>query len=107
MARHIELIHRSAVVQHLQKLDFGGAQVDDRRFDLRFVLHAQQLDAIEVDLRDVAGLEAGAANVDDLVVVVEVRLCQIENELGLRASPQTPCAGQTPCYGPGPHAAIG
>jgi hypothetical protein len=41
----------------LQELNFGGAQVDDRRFDLRLVLHAQQLDAIEVDLRQVAALK--------------------------------------------------
>ena len=39
--RHIELVYRGAVIQHLQELNFRGAQIDDRRFDLRLVLHAQ------------------------------------------------------------------
>ena len=65
-ARHVELIHRRAVVQHLQQLNFGGAQVDDRCFDLRLVLHAQQFDAVQIDLRDIAGSEAVAADLDDL-----------------------------------------
>jgi hypothetical protein len=49
-----------------------GAQVDDGRLNLRLVLHPQQLDAVEVDLGDVAGLEAVAADVDDLVVVLQI-----------------------------------
>ena len=80
---HVELVQRRAIVQELQQLDLGRAQVNDRRLQLRFVLHAQQLDAIEVDLGDVAGLEPRAADLDDLVVVIEIRLGHVEHRLGL------------------------
>ena len=72
------------VVQQLQQLDLGRAQVDDGCLQLRLILHAQQLDAIQVDLRNVAGLEAIAADVDDLVVVVKVVLRQLNDRLGLK-----------------------
>jgi len=52
------------VIQKLRELSIGGAQVKNRRFDLRLVLHSQQLDAIEVDLSQVARLEAGAADLN-------------------------------------------
>ena len=29
----VELFDRCTVIEHLQQLDFGGSQVDDRRFD--------------------------------------------------------------------------
>ena len=57
---YIELIDRRAVVQQLQQLDLCRAQVDDRRLDLRLILHAQQFDAVQIDLCQVAGLEAVA-----------------------------------------------
>ena len=50
---YVELLDRRAVVQQLQQLNLGGAQIHDRCLQLRFVLHAQQLDAIEVDLGDI------------------------------------------------------
>ena len=71
------------VVQKLQQLNLGGAQVDDGRLQLGLILHAQQLDAVEVNLRNVAGLEAVTADVDDLVVVVKVVLRQLHHGLGL------------------------
>ena len=64
---------------------FGGAQVDDGCFDLRLVLHAQQLDAVEIDLGQVAGVEAVAADLDDLVVVVQVGFGQIQHGFGLES----------------------
>ena len=47
----VELLHRRAVVQQLQQLNLGRAQIDDGRLEFRLVLHAQQLDAVEIDLR--------------------------------------------------------
>jgi hypothetical protein len=81
---HIELLDRRAVVEKLQKLNLGGAQVDDGGLNLRLVLHAQQLDAVQVDLGDVAGVEAVAADLDDVVVVDQVLLCHLKNSLGLQ-----------------------
>ena len=80
-AGNVELFDRRAIVQQLQELNLGGAQVDDRRLQLRLVLHAQQLDAIEINLRDVARFQTVAADGDDLVVVVKVALGQIKNRL--------------------------
>ena len=53
--------------------------------DLDLVLHAQQLDAIEIDLGDVAGLESVAADVDDLVVIIEIGSRQLQHGLGLQS----------------------
>ena len=91
-AGHVELVHGRAVVEQLQELNLGGAQVDDGRLQLRFVLHAQQLDAVEIDLRDVAGVKPVAADGDDLVVVVQIGLGHIQHGLGLAASAQMPRA---------------
>ena len=55
---HVELVDRRAVVEQLQELNLGGAQIYDRGFNLRLVLHAQQFDAVQIDLADGAGLEA-------------------------------------------------
>ena len=82
-ADHVELLHRRAVVEQLQQMDLGGAQVHDGRLDLRFVLHTQQLDAIEIDLGDVSGAEAVPADLDDVVVVGQVGPGQFENCLCL------------------------
>src|SRR5208337_1259141 len=82
-AGHVELVYRSAIVEHLQKLDLCCAQVDYRRFDLRLILNSQQFDAVKINLGDVASFQTGATDVDNLVVVLEVRLCQVQHELGL------------------------
>ena len=47
-------------------------------------MHAQQLDAVEIDLGDVSGLEAVAADLNDVVVILQIRLCQFEHGLGLK-----------------------
>ena len=64
-------------------MNLFGPQVHDRGFDFRFILHAQQFDAVEIDLRNISGAESVAADIDDLVVVVQVSLGQIEHGLGL------------------------
>ena len=51
----------------MRRLTIGG-------LNFRLVLHAQQLDAVEIDLRDISGPEAVAADLDDVVVVFEVGL---------------------------------
>ena len=89
---YVELLNRSAVVQQLQQLDLGRAQIDDRCLHFRFILHAQQLDAIQIDLRNVAGLEAITADVDDLVVVVQVMLGDSSTPSWPQASAQRPSA---------------
>ncbi len=80
---HVELLHRGAVVEQLQQLNFCRAQVDDRRLQLGLVLHALELDAVEIDLGNVAGIQTVAADGDDFVVVIEVGFGQIEQRLGL------------------------
>jgi hypothetical protein len=47
-------------------------------------LHPQQLDAVQVDLGNVAGVEAVAADLDDVVVVGQVGFGQFEDGLGLK-----------------------
>jgi hypothetical protein len=69
----------------LQKLNLGGAQVDNGVLNLHFILDAQQLDAVQIDLRDVAGAKTIAADGDDLVVVFEVGPGQIQHRLGLQS----------------------
>ena len=46
-------------IEQLQELNLGGAQIDDGCLNLRFVLHAEQFDAVEVDLRQCRRLESG------------------------------------------------
>ena len=69
---HVELLDRSSRVEQLQQFDLGGAQIDQGRLDLRFILHTEKFDAVQIDLGNVAGVEAVAADVDDVVVVGEV-----------------------------------
>ena len=64
--RNLELIHRNRVSQKRQKIDFRGAQIDFRRFQIRRKLGALQLHAPEIYLRDVARLEPILANRDSL-----------------------------------------
>jgi hypothetical protein len=48
-------------------------------------LHALKLDPGQVDLGQVAGFEARAADVDDLVVVLQVGFGQRQHRLGLKS----------------------
>ena len=80
---HVELIQRRAIVQELQQLNLGGTTVYDGRLQLRLVLHAQELDAVKVDLGNIAGPEPRAADLDDLVVVIEIGFGHVEYRLGL------------------------
>ena len=83
--RYIELIDRRAVVEQQQKLNLLLAQIDDCGFDFRLVLHALKFYPRQIDLGQVAGLEAGPAYVDDLVVVLQVGLGQRQHRLGLKS----------------------
>ena len=87
---HVELFHRGVVVEQLKKLNFCRTQIDDSRLNLRLVLDAQQLDAVEIDLGNVSGFEAVAADLDDFVVIIQIGFCQIENGLCLEQSSRTP-----------------
>jgi hypothetical protein len=55
---HIEMLGGRVVVGQLQQLNLGGAKVDDGRLYLRFVLHAKQFDAVEIDLGNIACVDA-------------------------------------------------
>ena len=46
-------------------------------------MHALKLDPRQVDLGQVAGVEAGAADLDDLVVVLQIGFRQRQDRLGL------------------------
>ncbi len=83
-AGDVELVHRRALVQQLQQLDLGGAQVDLRRLVVGFVLHALQLQALQVQLGDIAGGQAIAGDGQFAVEVVQVVLGQRQNGLGLQ-----------------------
>ena len=79
---HIELFHRSTVVQQRQKLNCGGAEIDFSGLHVRFVLDALQLQPVEIDAGDVAGTKPVVAHREHSVVV-----CQVipgESQHGLR-----------------------
>jgi hypothetical protein len=61
-------------------------RLNDCGLNLRLVLHAQQFDAVQIDLGNVAGPEAVAADLDDVVVVLEICLGQIEHGLGFKGA---------------------
>ena len=55
---NIVLINRSAIVEQRKQRYLRGAQVDVGGFQVGLILHPLQLQPVEVDLRDVAGLES-------------------------------------------------
>ena len=57
--------------QH-QKLDLGRAKIHHGGFEVGLELDALQLQAVEVHLRQVAGLEAGAVHVQLAIPIVQV-----------------------------------
>ena len=56
-----------------QQLDLGGPQVDQGGLHIGFELDALYLQAVEVDLCDIAGLEAVAADFKEAIVELEAR----------------------------------
>jgi hypothetical protein len=51
---------------------------------VRFVLHALQFQSVEIDLRDIAGVEAIVADLEHVVVVGKVVFCQLQQGFGLQ-----------------------
>jgi hypothetical protein len=80
---HVELVDGSSVVKELEKLNLLRTQIDDGIFDFRFILDAEEFDAVKVDLREIAIFEPGSADVNDLVVVVQICTSQLQHGLGL------------------------
>jgi hypothetical protein len=78
------LLDGGAVVQHLQELDLGGAQVDEGGLEFGFVLNALQFDSVEVNLGNITGMKAFAADADDLVVVIQIFAREFDSSLGLQ-----------------------
>ena len=77
--RHVELFDRRPVIQQHQKLDLRRAQVDRGGLHVRFILDALQLQAVQVDARDIPCLESFAAHLKHVVVIGEVLLSQGQN----------------------------
>ena len=68
---HVQLLDRRAIVEQHLKLDLGGAQVDQGGLHVGFELDALQLQAVEVDLCDIAGFVAVAAHGERAVVEIQ------------------------------------
>ncbi len=83
-AGHVELLDRGAVVEQLQELDLGGAQVDDGRLNLdSYCTRSSSMRSRSIWAMSPA-LKSIAADLDDVVVVVEVGLGQFEDSLCLQ-----------------------
>src|SRR5579859_1918077 len=82
----VEAVDGAAVIQQGEEIDLGGAQVDQRSLQIGLVLQALEFEAVQVDARKVSGLEAVAADFQDLVVIVEIVLGETEYGLGLEHS---------------------
>jgi hypothetical protein len=78
--------------KQLQQLNLRRAQIDQRRLQFRLILHALQLDAVQIDLGDIAGMKAVAADLDDLVVVLQIVLRQLDAQPWPAASARRPRA---------------
>src|SRR6185437_2833229 len=80
--RHVELFHRSRVSQQRDQIDLCGPQIDLRSFQIRFELDALQVYPLEIDLRNIAGLEPFPADRNLFIVVIEIFLRHLPYGLG-------------------------
>ncbi len=80
----VELLDRRAVVEERQQLDLGGPQVDRGGLDIGFELNALQREPVQIQLRDVAGVETRAANPELTIPVSQILLRVVENGFGLQ-----------------------
>src|SRR5262249_2984013 len=72
-ARDVELLdRRRLIVEQPEELDLRGSQVHLGGLNVGFVVHALELQAVEIELCDVAGLESRAAKREHLVVARKV-----------------------------------
>src|SRR4029077_15053778 len=81
---NVKLLDRRPVVQECQKLDFRCAKIHHRRLEVGFELNALQFKTIQIRLRQIAGVEAGAIHVQLAVPVVQILSCVLEYSLGLQ-----------------------
>ena len=88
----IEAVDRPAIIEQGQQVDLGRAQIDQCGLQVGLVLQALQFEAVEIDAGDVSGLEAVAADFQDLVVVVEIVLRELKHSFGLQDADE--CAAQ-------------
>ena len=78
-SRHVELFDGRPVIQQHQKLDLCRAQVDRGGLQVGFILDALQLQAVQVDARDIPCLESFATQIKHVVVIGKVLLSQCQN----------------------------
>ena len=64
----VQFLHRRLIVEQCAELDLSRAQVNEGGLHIGFELHALQFQAVEIDLSDVAGLEAIAADGERAIV---------------------------------------
>ncbi len=83
-AGDVELLDRRAVVQQSEQLNLRRAQIDFRRLQVGFILHALQFQPVQVHLRDAARLVALAIYLQQPVVVCEIFLGEIQDGLLLQ-----------------------
>src|ERR1019366_763409 len=65
-AGDVELFDGRAIVEQGEHLNLGSAQADFGGLQVGLVLHALQLEAVEIDLGNVSGVEALAADFENL-----------------------------------------
>src|SRR6185312_8792004 len=72
-------------IQQLQQLDLRVADIDPRCLDIRFILHALQLETLHINLRNIARAETAAADVEQAVVIAQAILSNPEDRLRLQS----------------------
>ncbi len=80
---HVKLIYVNSRVQECEQLDLCGFQVLPGSLQIRFILDALQFQPVEINLRNVAGIEAGSAYIEHVVVVGKVVFRQLEHRFRL------------------------
>ena len=89
---NVELFKRSSIIQQSEQLNFGGAEIDLSSLQVGFVLHALQLQPVEIDLRYISSMEAISADLEHVVVVRKIVFCQLQDGFGLQGRHK--CASQ-------------
>ena len=83
-AGHIEWVHRCPVVQQCQELDLRGPQIYGCRLPVGFVLDTLQLQAVQIHLRNVAGLPTIPIHSQKPVIVSKIILRELQDRFGLQ-----------------------
>jgi hypothetical protein len=74
----------TAVIEKSEQVDLGRAQVDGRGLQIGLVPQALQFQAIEIDAGNIAGIEAVAADFQNVVVVLQIILRELQDGFGLQ-----------------------